>query len=105
MPGPVPRRTLWRKFSAGRRRHDLTRPTIPSAPVPVILLPAVVQSPCERRFVDASGIAWCVREKATLGRSPALYFDSAGTFRRVTQYPRDWHDLPTGELEVLSLKT
>ena len=71
----------------------------------LILHPAAVRGPRERRFVDASGIAWCVREKAILGRGPALYFASAGAFRRVTQYPRDWHDLPTSELEVLSLKT
>jgi hypothetical protein len=43
-----------------------------------------------------------VREKATLGRSPALYFESAATFRRVTQYPLDWHELATDDLEVLS---
>ena len=73
--------------------------------MPLLLPPAVVQRPCERRFVDASGIAWFVREKATMGRRPALYFESVGTFRRVTQYPPDWHDLPTSELEVLSRKT
>ena len=59
----------------------------------------------ERRYVDASGIAWYVREKATLGRDPALYFESPTACRRVTHYPPDWRDLPTGELEILSLKT
>ena len=70
--------------------------------MPLILPPALAQGRRERRFVDTSGVAWCVREKATLGRSPALYFESAATFRRVTQYPRDWHELATDELEVLS---
>jgi hypothetical protein len=59
----------------------------------------------ERRYVDASGVAWFVREKATLGRSPALYFESRGAFRRVTHYPPDWRDLTTGELEILSRQT
>jgi hypothetical protein len=59
----------------------------------------------ERRYVDASGLAWSVREKATLGRGPALYFESPGAFRRVTHYPPDWRDLTTRELEILSLKT
>ncbi len=70
--------------------------------MPLILPPAVAHKRRERRFVDKSGIAWCEREKATLGRSPALYFESAATFRRVTHYPRDWHELATDELEVLS---
>ena len=74
--------------------------------MPDILLPiAVPAGPRERRYVDADGVAWCVREKATLGRGPALYFLSLGTFRRVTQYPDDWQDLAAGELEVLSRKT
>jgi hypothetical protein len=102
MPGPVPRSARRRNFPMGRRRHDLTRANHRRRPVSLILHPAGVRGPRERRFVDASGIAWCVREKATLGRRPALYFESVGTFRRVTQYPRDWHDLPTGELEILS---
>jgi hypothetical protein len=46
-----------------------------------------------------------VREKATLGRRPALYFESLGTFRRVTQYPPDWHELPPADLEILSHRT
>lgn len=67
-----------------------------------VALPA---APSERRFVDADGVAWCVREKATLGRDPALYFLSPGTFRRVTQYPDHWEDLAARELEVLSRQT
>ena len=70
----------------------------------LILRSTVVQGLSERRFVDANGIAWRVREK-TLGGGPALYFESAGTFRRVTQYPRDWQNLPTGDLEILSMKS
>ncbi len=66
---------------------------------------ALAAGSCERRYVDANGVAWCVREKVTLGRDPALYFLSPGTFRRVTQYPDHWEDLAAGELEVLSRKT
>jgi hypothetical protein len=55
--------------------------------------------------VDAAGIAWCVRERSTADRVRALYFESVMAFRRVTRYPADWHDLPTGELEILSRKT
>lgn len=73
--------------------------------MPQILRRTVATAPRERRYVDAAGVAWCVREKSTLGRGPALYFVSVGTFRRVTQYPDDWLDLSAGELEVLSLKT
>ena len=89
----------------GRGRH-LTRTYLHSSPVPDPLRPVVLQAgSCERRYVDAAGVAWCVREKATLGRDPALYFLSPGTFRRVTQYPDDWQGLPAGELEALSRKT
>jgi hypothetical protein len=73
--------------------------------VPVILPPAVAQGRRERRFVDATGVAWSVREKATLGRRPALYFESAATFRRVTQYPHNWYELGPDELEILSHET
>ena len=71
----------------------------------ILRLVALPAGPRERRYVDADGVAWCVREKATLGRGPALYFLSVGTFRRVTRYPDDWQDLAPGELEVLSRKT
>ena len=74
--------------------------------MPDILLPVALPAGLrERRYVDADGVAWCVREKATLGRCPALYFVSLGTFRRVTQYPDDWPDLAAAELEALSRKT
>jgi len=66
--------------------------------------PSSAPSP-ERRYVDAGGVAWSVRERVTLGRNPALYFESPGAFRRVTHYPPGWRDLPPGELEILSLKT
>ncbi len=71
-----------------------------------IIRPAHSPAPAsERRYVDASGVAWYVREKATLGRGPALYFESPRAFRRVTHYPPDWRDLTTSELEILSLET
>jgi hypothetical protein len=71
-----------------------------------IIRPGPLPAPSsERRYVDAAGVAWYVREKATLGRGPALYFESPGAFRRVTHYPPDWRDLTTGELEILSLET
>jgi hypothetical protein len=71
-----------------------------------IIRPGRVPAPSpERRYFDAGGVAWSVREKATLGRRPALYFESPAAFRRVTHYPPNWRDLPTGELEILSLKT
>ncbi len=74
--------------------------------MPDILRPAAPPAcPHERRYVDVDGVAWCVREKTTLGRGRALYFLSLGTFRRVTRYPDDWQDLAPGELEVLSRKT
>jgi hypothetical protein len=61
--------------------------------------------PCERRYVDPSGIAWCVHELSVLNRPPALYFESVGAFRRVSEYPADWLLLTTDEIEILSHKT
>ena len=55
-----------------------------------------------RRYVDTAGVAWCVRELAISGRGPALYFESDMMFRRVRDYPANWRDLPTGELEIIS---
>ena len=73
--------------------------------MPDILRPAAPTAGfCERRYVDTDGVAWCVREMATLGRIPALYFLSVGTFRRVTRYPDDWQNLTDGEREGLSRK-
>ena len=40
-----------------------------------------------------------------LGAGPALYFENDVAFRRVADYPDDWRDLPTGELEILSQGT
>jgi len=59
----------------------------------------------ERRFTDRSGVIWRVSERQTSGRGSALYFENEVAFRRVADYPDDWRDLPTGELEVLSLRT
>jgi hypothetical protein len=56
-----------------------------------------------RRYQDGDGVRWQVRElRNTAARLPALYFESDSAFRRVTRYPADWRDLPTGELEILS---
>jgi hypothetical protein len=58
-----------------------------------------------RRFRDADGVNWQVREREKAGRPPALYFESEMAFRRVTHYPSDWRDLPTAELEILGHAT
>ena len=55
-----------------------------------------------RRFSDENGTQWRVREVQTPDRPAALYFENDVAFRRVTQYPTDWRDLPTRELEILS---
>lgn len=60
---------------------------------------------CTRRYVDAEGVEWCVHERAIDDSPPALYFECTAAFRRVKNYPTDWRDLPTGELEILSLRT
>ena len=59
----------------------------------------------ERRFTDASGVIWCVREVRLPDRPAALYFETDAAFRRVQHYPRDWRNLPTGELDFLSRGT
>ena len=56
----------------------------------------------ERRFLDANGVNWRVRELLVPERRAALYFETEGSFRRVSEYPSDWRDLPTAELEILS---
>ena len=58
-----------------------------------------------RQFRDTDGVAWRVRELQPGDHSRALYFETDHAFRRVTNYPEDWRDLPTGELEILSLRT
>ena len=58
-----------------------------------------------RRFSDENGTLWRVREVRTANRPAALYFETDDAFRRVTSYPKDWRDLPTGELEILSRGT
>lgn len=59
--------------------------------------------PCDRLFVDAAGVSWCVRERQFEDHGPALYFENAQAFRRVSDYPRNWRDLSAGDLELLSL--
>ena len=58
-----------------------------------------------RRFSDEHGTLWQVREVQTPNRPAALYFETDVAFRRVTSYPKDWRDLPTDELEILSRST
>jgi hypothetical protein len=58
-----------------------------------------------RRFSDEDGTLWRVREVQTANRPAALYFETEVAFRRVTSYPKDWRDLPTAELEILSRGT
>ena len=58
-----------------------------------------------RRFSDENGTLWQVREVQTANRPAALYFETDVAFRRVTSYPKDWRDLPTDELEILSRST
>ena len=53
----------------------------------------------------ADGVRWRVRELQPSERAAALYFETQGVFRRVNDYPSDWRDLPTGELEILSRGT
>ena len=67
--------------------------------------PPACDGPCERRYVDKAGVAWCVQELAMHRRPAALYFESAAAFRRVTHYPSDWHELAIEELELLSHQT
>jgi len=61
--------------------------------------------PAGRRFSDANGTLWRVREVQMENRPAALYFETDVAFRRVTSYPMDWRDLPTAELEILSRGT
>ena len=64
-----------------------------------------VEANAGRRFRDADGVSWHVRERGEAGRPPALYFETEMAFRRVTHYPLNWRDLPTAELEILSHAT
>ena len=63
------------------------------------------EPPTTRLFSDANGVAWRVRELQPADNPRALYFENDDAFRRVTHYPEDWRDLPTGELEILSRAT
>ena len=58
--------------------------------------------PAGRQYSDANGVSWRVREMRRADRPPALYFESDGAFRRVTDYPSEWGDLTSAELERLS---
>lgn len=59
---------------------------------------------CDRLFVDAAGVSWCVRERRFEDHGPALYFENAQGFRRVTDYPQNWRDLSAADLEILSVR-
>ena len=74
------------------RHAHLTKPPGRQAPL----------DPPTRQFNDADGVRWRVRELRRSDRAPALYFESEASFRRVTSYPLDWHDLTASELESLS---
>jgi hypothetical protein len=74
-----------------------------------------VSESSERRFTDARGTRWSVREIIPESMSTAprvalarpeysdgwLLFQSEGEKRRLAPYPRDWRDLPEGGLESL----
>ena len=61
--------------------------------------------PRARRYVDGRGVAWYVPERVVGNRAAALYFESSMAFRRVTEYPPDWWNLATDELEIVSLRS
>ena len=58
-----------------------------------------------RHFSDANGVVWRVRELQPADRAPPSISRPSTRSRRVTNYPEDWRDLPTGELEILSRET
>jgi hypothetical protein len=59
-----------------------------------------------RTFSDQDGVYWDVREvKATdydRRAGSCLIFESANSFRRVRNYPPDWHELSEEALRELS---
>jgi hypothetical protein len=61
--------------------------------------------PCDRRYVDDTGVSWCVHELVVDTRPAALYFESVAAFRCVRHYPDDWRQLTPDQLEVLSHAT
>lgn len=69
---------------------------------PAIRPPPAPEGPCDRRYVDDTGTAWCVHEFIYDDHAPSLYFESIGSFRRVRHYPTDWIRLSSHQLEVLS---
>lgn len=61
-----------------------------------------------RVFVDVDGTRWQVKEMPFSDydrrRGLSLIFWSDGAVRRVRDYPANWHELPDGELALLSWK-
>ena len=57
------------------------------------------------RSFRLNGTHWTVCEHADPERGPALVFYAAGIARRVTQYPRDWQDMPADQLYAVSWRT
>jgi hypothetical protein len=61
-----------------------------------------------RAFTDAGGITWEVRELANPDydrrTGSSLIFESAGTIRRVRNFPSAWVELSETELAELCLK-
>lgn len=61
-----------------------------------------------RQFHDTDRRSWVVRERpgdpasVEVTSRPALIFESATVIRRVTNYPSDWLELSTTQLEALS---
>ena len=67
--------------------------------------PPSPDGPCERRYVDDRGTAWCVHELIPDDGPPSLYFESTASFRRVKRYPADWREIGPAQLEALSHST
>ena len=68
----------------------------------------LIARPNERRIVADTDV-WCVYELPGTSRSlqhgSCLVFESTKVFRRVRRYPRNWRELPDGELILLKDRT
>lgn len=59
----------------------------------------------QRVLTDEEGHLWRVREVSFADTTPSLIFESETGFRRVRQYPGNWHSLADIELYELSWRT